>query len=134
VLACWGGRLRGERLLQAESNLYVNHQPAGGLPVNLVGENRPRHLADRALDGPEAPETYAGPREQLATLLLTPALGVQLPGVAVADGFAFHGRSFALLSVLAEPLAAPIVGVAGLRHEVDIRCFFAHPCPFPLPD
>jgi hypothetical protein len=96
--------------------LDFHHQPPGGLPVNRFRENRPRQLADGSLNGVEGSETRAGTGEQLTTLPLPPSLTIRLFGVAVADGFAFHGRSLALLAVAAELPAAPVVGVASFGH------------------
>ena len=46
----------------------------------------------------------------------------------VADRLAFHRRGFALLTVFAKLLAAPVVGVAGLRYRLlsgDLKHFVA---------
>src|SRR5258708_5144671 len=51
----------------------------------------------------------------------------------VADRLAFHRRGFALLTVFAKLLAAPVVGVAGLRYRLlsgDLK----HVVAFPLPN
>jgi hypothetical protein len=96
--------------------LDFHHQPPGGLPVDRVRENRPGQLADGSLDGVEGAKSRAGTGEQFTTLLPPPPLTIRLFGVAVADGFAFHGRSLALLAVAAELPAAPVVGVASFGH------------------
>ncbi len=101
--------------------MQVEDQPPGGLRVNRPGDDRLGQLADGALDGVRGFEADARPGVELPPLLLASPLGVQLRGMAVADGFALHGRSLALLAVAAKMLAAPVISVTGFRRLLDLK-------------
>ncbi len=113
--------------------MYVENQPPRGLRIDGPGDDRFGHRADRSLEGVRRLEAKAGAGEQLAALLLAPPFGIQLRGVAVADGFSLHGRGFALLAVPADVPAATVVGVAGFERGGFVLFFFAYPHS-PTPD
>ncbi|HEY6307381.1 MAG TPA: hypothetical protein VI488_13080 [Candidatus Angelobacter sp.] len=107
----------GEHFLQVNRILYVNHEPTGDFGVNAAGHDRPGQLSDGPLDALDASQPYARPGEDLAPLLLPPALGVRLLGMAIADGLALHRRGFALFAIAPKRLAAPVVSVSRLRRR-----------------
>ncbi len=101
--------------LQTNRSLDFHEQPPAGLAAEAAGHEGRGHGGDGALDGIGVDEAQAWLGEQLAPLTLPAAFRLKLPGVAVADMFALHGRGFALLAVLAQLLAAAIVGIAGFE-------------------
>jgi hypothetical protein len=100
---------------QVRSRLDLDDQPARDFAVNASLEQRLRYHRDGALDRPEASQTRARTRQQLAPLLLPPPLGIRLLSVTITNGLALHGRGLALLAMAPPALAAPVVGVPRLQ-------------------
>ena len=141
-------RLRDEPLLASQQNrrvLQLHRQLSRRLAINPAVNQRLRHQADRALNRPEVPE-YVSQRktpgpcgthmqrhlgQDHSPLLLAHARRFLLLRMLVTDRLALDGRGFALLSVPAEQLAPPVIGVASLGHprsllQVRIGRFASH--------
>jgi hypothetical protein len=112
----------GQRSLNADRSLNLDHQASRNFGVNTVIEQGLRHHADGALDGPKSPQAGAGPGEQIAALLLPPPVGLCLFGMTVTDGFTLHRRGLALFAVTAELLAAPVIRISGFWQMPKLHC------------